>query len=115
LGDRLHHVPNQLSGGQQQRVAIARALVTQPAMILADEPTGNLDTRTSLDVMSVFQELNEKGITIILVTHDPDIALYARRIVKLRDGRVSSDAPVVNRRSARADMLALNGGSREAV
>jgi len=88
LGERLHHIPNQLSGGQQQRVAIARALVTQPAIILADEPTGNLDTEMSHEVMSLFRELNESGITIVMVTHEEDIALWARRKIVLRDGKV---------------------------
>jgi putative ABC transport system ATP-binding protein len=104
LGDRLEHQPSELSGGQQQRVAIARALVTEPALILADEPTGNLDTRTSVEVMSLFQELNEQGITIILVTHEPDIAAYAKRIVEVRDGRIRRDEPVKNRRSAAFDL-----------
>lgn len=94
LGDRIDHVPSQLSGGQQQRVAIARALVNQPAIILADEPTGNLDSVTSIDVMSVFQELNEQGITILLITHEHDIAGYAKRIVEMRDGLVRRDAAV---------------------
>jgi len=106
LGDRLDHEPNQLSGGQQQRVAIARALVNQPSIILADEPTGNLDSRTSVDVLTVFQELNEQGITIILVTHEPDIARYAKRIVRLRDGLVVEDKPVRRRRDARKDLAA---------
>jgi putative ABC transport system ATP-binding protein len=106
LGDRLFHEPNQLSGGQQQRVAIARALVNQPAILLADEPTGNLDSKTSIEVMTVFQELNRQGITILLVTHEADIALYARRIVVLQDGLKIKDEPVQNRRSAVAD---LNG------
>ena len=83
--------PSELSGGQQQRVAIARALVTQPALLLADEPTGNLDTRTSVEVLALFQELNDQGITIVLVTHEPDIAQYARRIVEVRDGRIIRD------------------------
>jgi putative ABC transport system ATP-binding protein len=104
LGERLEHEPNELSGGQQQRVAIARALVTHPALVLADEPTGNLDTRTSMEVMKLFQELNEQGITIVLVTHEPDIAAYAKRIVEMRDGRVRRDQPVENRRSAAADL-----------
>ncbi len=92
LGDRLHHTPNQLSGGQQQRVAIARALVTEPPLLLADEPTGNLDTRTSLEVLALLQALNEtQGITIVLVTHEPDIAACAKRVVTMRDGRVRSD------------------------
>ena len=104
LGDRLDHQPSELSGGQQQRVAIARALVTNPAVVLADEPTGNLDTRTSMEVMQLFQELNDQGITIILVTHEPDIAAYAKRIVEVRDGKIRHDEPVVNRRSATADL-----------
>ncbi len=91
LGDRVHHFPNQLSGGQQQRVAIARALVNDPSIVLADEPTGNLDSRTSVEVMGIFQELNEKGITIILVTHEPDIAQFAKRHIIFRDGRIKSD------------------------
>jgi len=91
LGDRIHHFPNQLSGGQQQRVAIARALVNDPSIVLADEPTGNLDSRTSVEVMGIFQELNEKGITIILVTHEPDIAQFAKRHIVFRDGRIKSD------------------------
>ena len=91
LADRLHHTPNQLSGGQQQRVAIARALVTEPPMLLADEPTGNLDTRTSLEVLGLLQQLNRAGITICLVTHEPDIAACASRVVQMRDGRIKSD------------------------
>jgi putative ABC transport system ATP-binding protein len=91
LGDRVDHHPNQLSGGQQQRVAIARALVSEPRLILADEPTGNLDSRTSLEVMALFQELGRAGITIVLVTHEPDIATYASRVVVLKDGQVASD------------------------
>jgi putative ABC transport system ATP-binding protein len=91
LGDRLDHFPNQLSGGQQQRVAIARALVNNPSIILADEPTGNLDSRTSVEVMGVFQELNSKGITVILVTHEPDIAQFAKRHILFRDGRIKAD------------------------
>jgi putative ABC transport system ATP-binding protein len=91
LADRVHHYPNQLSGGQQQRVAIARALVNDPSLVLADEPTGNLDSRTSVEIMEVFQKLNEKGITIILVTHEPDIAEFARRQIVFRDGRVKAD------------------------
>ncbi|MCP4220192.1 MAG: ATP-binding cassette domain-containing protein, partial [bacterium] len=96
--------PNQLSGGQQQRVAIARALVNQPALILADEPTGNLDSKTSVEVMSVFQELNDQGITILLVTHEPDIALYAKRVVELKDGLKIKDERVGQRRFAGKDL-----------
>jgi len=91
LGDRTHHYPNQLSGGQQQRVAIARALVNRPSIVLADEPTGNLDSRTSVEVMGIFQELNHKGITLILVTHEPDIAQFTRRHIVFRDGKIRSD------------------------
>ncbi len=106
LGARMDHHPNQLSGGQQQRVAIARALVNNPSLLLADEPTGNLDSRTSIEVMGIFQRLNaERQITIVLVTHEPDIAEYATRIIGFRDGRVRLDQPVTNRRFA-ADELA---------
>jgi putative ABC transport system ATP-binding protein len=108
LGDRLDHEPSQLSGGQQQRVAIARALVNRPTMILADEPTGNLDSRTSVDVMALFQQLNEQGITIILVTHERDIALYTKRIVEVKDGLIVHDLQIQNRRKAEEDLKALN-------
>ena len=91
LADRLHHTPNQLSGGQQQRVAIARALVTSPPLLLADEPTGNLDTRTSFEVLGLLQRLNREGITIVLVTHEPDIAACATRVITMRDGRIQTD------------------------
>jgi putative ABC transport system ATP-binding protein len=97
LADRAGHFPNQLSGGQQQRVAIARALVNEPAVLLADEPTGNLDTRTSMEIMGVFQQLNDGGMTIMMVTHELDIAAYARRNVVMRDGQVISDKPVERR------------------
>jgi putative ABC transport system ATP-binding protein len=91
LGDRIHHHPNQMSGGQQQRVAIARALVTRPRLMVADEPTGNLDSRTSVEIMALFQELGRSGITLLLVTHEPDIARYASRVVVMRDGLVQTD------------------------
>lgn len=91
LGDRVHHHPNQMSGGQQQRVAIARALVSDPKVILADEPTGNLDSVTSVEVMALFQELSGSGITIVLVTHEPDISRYAARVVVMKDGKIRSD------------------------
>jgi putative ABC transport system ATP-binding protein len=107
LGDRLEHHPSELSGGQQQRVAIARALVTHPALILADEPTGNLDSRTSVEVMALFQELNDQGITILLVTHEHDIAEYAKRILEVRDGRIIRDVPVRDRRIASEALAAM--------
>lgn len=97
LHNRAGHFPSQLSGGQQQRVAIARALVNHPGLILADEPTGNLDSRTSVEVMEIFQRLNDRGLTIILVTHEPDIAQFADRQIVFRDGRIRSDDPVANR------------------
>jgi putative ABC transport system ATP-binding protein len=108
LGDRMDHHPSELSGGQQQRVAIARALVTEPALLLADEPTGNLDSRTSLEVMALFQELNDQGITILIVTHEPDIAQHAKRIVEFRDGRIIRDVAVAGRRSAHDALAALD-------
>jgi putative ABC transport system ATP-binding protein len=109
LGQRLGHHPNQLSGGQQQRVAIARALVNHPRLLLADEPTGNLDTRTSIEVMGIFQRLNiERGLTIVLVTHESDIAEYGTRIVAFRDGHVKSDAPVTARRHAATELARLH-------
>jgi len=93
LAERAGHLPQQLSGGQQQRVAIARALVTRPALILADEPTGALDSRTSLEIMALFQSLNGQGMTVVLVTHEPDVARFARRVLRFRDGRVVADEP----------------------
>lgn len=101
LGDRVHHKPKELSGGQQQRVAVARSLVNDPAIILADEPTGNLDSRSSVEVMAIFQRLNrEQGITVIFVTHEPDIAAHTRRIIRVRDGILALDEPVAQQRIA---------------
>jgi putative ABC transport system ATP-binding protein len=108
LGDRLDHQPSELSGGQQQRVAIARALVTEPTILLADEPTGNLDSRMTVEVMALFQELNEQGITVLLVTHEPDVAQYAKRIIEVRDGKILRDHPVSGRRSAADDLRVLD-------
>src|SRR3954471_7856638 len=104
LGQRMDHHPSELSGGQQQRVAIARALVTNPTLLLADEPTGNLDSRMTVEIMALFQQLNEQGITIVLVTHEPEVAQYAKRVVVMKDGRVTKDEPVRNRRSAADDL-----------
>jgi putative ABC transport system ATP-binding protein len=108
LAERSDHTPNQLSGGQQQRVAIARALANEPSLLLADEPTGNLDTRTSMEIMGVFQKLNEQGITIVMVTHELDIAQYTKRMVVMRDGKVVSDTPVAKRSSAEAELGRLH-------
>jgi putative ABC transport system ATP-binding protein len=113
LKDRMHHEPNQLSGGQQQRVAIARALVGGPAIVLADEPTGNLDSRTSVEIIALFQQLNDQGITILMVTHEADIARYAKRVVLMRDGRVLRDTPVADRHDAARDLLELPKDSPE--
>jgi putative ABC transport system ATP-binding protein len=108
LSERHHHMPNQLSGGQQQRVAIARALINEPSILLADEPTGNLDTRTSIEVMGIFQRLNqERGITVLLITHEMDIAEYGTRIIRFRDGRVVADMAVARRRIAADELAAL--------
>jgi len=108
LSSRYHHMPNQLSGGQQQRVAIARALVNEPSLILADEPTGNLDTRTSIEVMGIFQRLNkERGITVLLITHEMDIAEYGTRLIRFRDGRIVADQAVLHRRNAADELAAL--------
>ena len=108
LGDRFHHFPNQLSGGQQQRVAIARSLITEPSIILADEPTGNLDTRTSIEVMDIFQRLNrERGITIVLITHEMDIAEHGTRFIRFRDGKINLDQKISKRRDAAAELAAL--------
>jgi putative ABC transport system ATP-binding protein len=108
LGDRYHHYPNQLSGGQQQRVAIARSLINEPSIILADEPTGNLDSRTSIEVMGIFQKLNkERNITIILITHEMDIAEYGTRLIRFRDGRIQVDQKIAKRRNAEHELAAL--------
>jgi putative ABC transport system ATP-binding protein len=108
LAERAHHHPNQLSGGQQQRVAIARALVTSPSILLADEPTGNLDSRTSIEVMDIFQRLNaERGITVLLITHEHDIAEYGTRTIAFRDGLIVSDRPNPARRMANAELASL--------
>jgi putative ABC transport system ATP-binding protein len=104
LAERTHHFPSQLSGGQQQRVAIARALVNRPSILLADEPTGNLDSRTSVEVMEIFQTLNDKGLTIILVTHETDIASFARRSIVFRDGTIRRDE-IISRRSVAAELI----------
>ena len=108
LAERAHHHPNQLSGGQQQRVAIARGLINQPSLLLADEPTGNLDSRTSVEVMGIFQKLNaEHHITVLLITHEADIAEYSRRVVSFRDGRVVGDHPVEHRRDAEVEIKSM--------
>jgi putative ABC transport system ATP-binding protein len=108
LGQRMDHYPNQLSGGQQQRVAIARALINEPAILLADEPTGNLDTRTSIEVMDIFQRLNiERGITVVLITHEMDIAEHGTRLIRFRDGRIQLDQPVTKRRLAAEELKSL--------
>ena len=108
LADRAHHHPNQLSGGQQQRVAIARALMTEPPVLLADEPTGNLDTRTSIEVMEIFQQLQrDRGITVIVITHEHQIAEYGTRIIGFRDGRIVSDAPNMRSRLASEELEQL--------
>jgi putative ABC transport system ATP-binding protein len=107
LADRAGHHPNQLSGGQQQRVAIARALVNQPALLLADEPTGNLDSQTSIEIMGVFQRLNQQGMTVVMVTHELDIARYTKRNLIMRDGRIVSDVPVNDRLNAETELRRL--------
>ena len=114
LSPRADHFPSQLSGGQQQRVAIARALVNQPQVLLADEPTGNLDSKTSVEVMGVFQQLNDQGITIVMVTHELDIARFCRRNVIMRDGRIVSDVPVTQRNLADVEMQKLLAAEADA-
>jgi putative ABC transport system ATP-binding protein len=114
LAARADHKPNQLSGGQQQRVAIARALVNQPSLLLADEPTGNLDSQTSIEIMGVFQKLNEQGITIVMVTHELDVARYTKRMIILRDGMVLTDEPVAARLIAESELKNLRA-AQEAV
>jgi putative ABC transport system ATP-binding protein len=101
LETRLHHKPKELSGGQQQRVAIARSLVNRPKLILADEPTGNLDSRSSVEIMAIFQELHQSGITVVLVTHEPDIAAFTQRIIRFKDGRVAADEAIRQQRAAK--------------
>jgi putative ABC transport system ATP-binding protein len=115
LADRAHHMPNQLSGGEQQRVAIARALVNDPVVILADEPTGNLDTRTSVEVMDIFQQLNRNGITVVIVTHEPDIASYTKYNVIFRDGRIQKSVKVENQRNAGEELKNLPVISEEEI
>ena len=107
LADRARHFPSQLSGGQQQRVAVARALVNHPSILLADEPTGNLDSRTSVEIMEVFQTLNERGLTIVLVTHEHDVAQFAKRVIMFRDGRIRKDEPVHDPPQARVVLQTL--------
>ena len=107
LAERAQHYPSQMSGGQQQRVAIARALVNRPSILLADEPTGNLDSRTSVEIMQILQDLNDKGLTVVLVTHEQDIAQFAKRVLVFRDGRIRKDDPVLNRPRAAEVLKAL--------
>ncbi|MBU6301873.1 MAG: ABC transporter ATP-binding protein [Verrucomicrobia bacterium] len=113
IGKRAGHTPNQLSGGQQQRVAIARSLINDPVLLLADEPTGNLDSRTSIEILGIFQRLNDEGITILMVTHEPEVANHAKRIIVMRDGRIRTDNLVANRLNAAAELgrLPAEGGA----
>ena len=110
LSDRVNHVPSQMSGGQQQRVAISRALINKPALLLADEPTGNLDSHTSVDILRMFQQLNAEGITVVLVTHDPQVAAYAHRTIRIVDGMVENDDAYIPTTDARPE--AQNQSSR---
>ncbi len=107
LAERMHHFPSQMSGGQQQRVAIARALVNRPAILLADEPTGNLDSHTSVEIMEIFQDLNDRGLTLVLVTHEQDIAQFAKRVLVFRDGKIRKDDFIVNRPRAKEVLRTL--------
>lgn len=113
LTDRAHHKPNELSGGQQQRVAIARALVTNPQIILADEPTGNLDTITSEEIMDIFQQLNKQGITVVFVTHEREIAMHTDRVIHIRDGKVVEDEKITNRQTAADNLIRLKASREE--
>jgi putative ABC transport system ATP-binding protein len=107
LGERINHMPNELSGGQKQRVAIARALINEPSIVLADEPTGALDTKSGAEIMELLTELNDAGTTIVVITHEEEIAQYARRIVRVRDGLIGSDQPVADRRDSPAELAAV--------
>ncbi|MHB8929857.1 MAG: ABC transporter ATP-binding protein [Melioribacteraceae bacterium] len=111
LGDRMDHIPSQLSGGQQQRVALARALVNEPSLILADEPTGNLDSVTSVEVFNLFQKLNDEGITIVMVTHERDFAAFAKRIIEMRDGRVIKDTIIKDRLNAEEELIRVKAAA----
>jgi len=115
LGSRHHHTPAELSGGQQQRVAIARALVNEPVVLMADEPTGALDTRTGCEIMAIFQRLNEEGKTVVLVTHELEIAEHCKRLIRFKDGRVLSDEPVRNRRNAQDELAKMPDPNEEEV